>query len=276
MKENKYSVLMSVYKNDCSQYTQLAIDSMLNQTIPPEQIVVVKDGPIDSDLNICLEQYSARYGTLFTIISLDENKGLANALNMGMKSCRNNLVARMDADDISLPERCERELELFDQYPNLVACGCNIDEFFGNPTDIKTSRTVPCTYEEIIKFSKRRQPFNHPTVMYRKDEIDKIGGYHELKRKEDFDLFSRLIATGKFVLNVNESLYLYRANEQNYMRRKSLLNFSSAMNVYIQHWKRKGCSFVDLVVIIIAELIFLLAPIKIMKFLSDRFLRVKT
>lgn len=270
----KYSVLMSVYAGDKAEYVKQAIESMLNQTVPPEQFVVVKDGAVNADLSKILDEYNRCCGDLFTIVSLIENGGLANALNVGMRKCRNNLVARMDADDISLPERCEKELELFSAYPGLVVCGCNIDEFFNNPADIRTSRVVPSTYEEIVKFSRRRQAFNHPTVIFKKNDIEEIGGYSRLRRKEDFDLFSKIISSGKLVLNVNEVLYLYRASEDNYRRRKSCLNFFSAVNVYIKHMKRGGCSFFDFLVIVSAELFFLLAPIKIMKYFSDRFLRI--
>ncbi len=272
----KYSVLMSVYAGDKAEYIDQAINSMLNQTVPPEQFVVVKDGTVKAEISKLLDKYIQCCGAVFTIVSLEKNGGLANALNIGMQKCRNNLVARMDADDISLPERCEKELELFRVHPDLVVCGCNISEFIDDSTELRTSRIVPSTYEGIVKFSRRRQAFNHPTVMFKKDFVEEMGGYSRLRRKEDFDLFSRIISSGKLVLNIDERLYLYRVGEENYRRRKSCQNFSSAVNVYIKHWKRGGCSFIDFLLIVSAELFFMLAPIKIMKYFSDRFLRVNT
>lgn len=270
--DKKYSVLMSVYKKDRPDYLISAIESMLKQTIPPEQYVIVVDGPISEELQKVVERYRENEG-LFTVLELEENGGLANALNHGLEVCRNELVARMDADDISLPERCERELEYFDANPELVICGCNIDEFYGSPDNVKTSRIVPSTYEEIKKFMRRRQAFNHPTVMYKRSLVMKCGGYLRLKRKEDFDLFSRMLSKGYYAENVGESLYLYRVNEDSYKRRKSWTNLKSALCVYKRHLKRKGCSFWDWCIISGGEIVFCLLPLRIMMLLSNKLLR---
>lgn len=270
-----YSVLMSVYDKDKSEYLKMSIASMLNQTIPPEQFVLVIDGPIKEGIERIVDEYSDKE-KLFTVVRLTENEGLANALNIGLRYCRNELVARMDADDISLPERCERELELFRKYPELVICGCNIDEFYDDEYHVKTSRNVPSKYEEILRFARRRQPFNHPTVIYKKSIIIKCGGYQKLKRKEDFDLFSRILASGYYARNVNQALYLYRADENNYRRRKSKKNVVSAFYVYKRHLKRKGCSVFDFMIMCGGEIIFFILPYKLMRILSDKMLRKKT
>ena len=148
----KYSVLMPVYHKDKAKYVKLAIDSMLNQTIKPEQYVIVEDGPVPADIQELLDEYIKEYESVFTIVKLDKNMGLPTALNEGIQYCRNELVARMDADDISLPERCEKEIALFEKYNELVICGCNINEFSGTPENVKTSRVVPSEYEDILKF----------------------------------------------------------------------------------------------------------------------------
>lgn len=270
--DKKYSALMSVYKNDRPDYLISAIESMLKQTIPPEQYVIVIDGPIPEELKVVIERYQ-KNEILFTVLELAENGGLANALNHGLEVCRNELVARMDADDISLPERCERELEFFAANPELVICGCNIDEFYGSPDNVKTSRIVPSTYEEIKRFMRRRQAFNHPTVMYKRSKVLECGGYLNLRRKEDFDLFSRMVNLGCYTRNLNESLYLYRVDQDNFKRRKSWDNFTSAIKVYLAHLKRKGCSVRDFIIISFAELIFFIAPLRVVEWLSKKFLR---
>lgn len=268
-----YSVLMSVYYNDNADYLELAINSMLKQTVFPNQYVIVKDGGVTEEIQVVLDNFLKKYPTLFTMVELKENKGLGNALNEGLKYCRNELVARMDADDISLPNRCEQELQLFAKNEKLAICGCNIDEFYKEPDNIRTSRIVPQTFEEIKKFMRKRQPFNHPTVVYRKSKVLEVGGYKTLKRKEDFDLFSRMLMNGCYAVNINESLYLYRANEDNYARRKSWTNFKGAIYVYWLHLKRKGCSILDFIIVCGAELLFFLLPQKVMKRVSDKFLR---
>ena len=246
---NQYSVLMAVYKNDDASYLDLAIKSMIEQTVAPEQFVIVKDGPVSSEIDAVINHWNNKCSGRFTIIALEENQGLANALNEGIEVCRNELIARMDADDIALPTRCEKELQMFKENEQLAICGCNIDEFFRNPNEVKTSRIVPSSYEEICRFMRKRQPFNHPTVMYRKSMLQAVGGYAKLHRKEDFDLFSRCLNAGYYALNINESLYLYRANESNYKRRKSFVNMKSALHVYWLHYKRRGCSLFDLIIV---------------------------
>ncbi len=271
----KYSVLMSVYERDNEKYVELAIESMLNQTCSMEQFVVVLDGPVRAEVNTLLQSYKSRYPSIFTIVKLKENKGLANALNVGLQFCRNELVARMDADDISLPERCEKILKAFSQNKDLAICGCNIGEFYNDYNEIRTLRIVPSNHADIVKFMKRRQPFNHPTVIYRKSIVLEVGGYIPLKRKEDFDLFSRILSSNFIAKNIGEVLYLYRADEGNYQRRRSWLNFKNAIYVYYRHYQRKGCNLFDFVFICLAELMFLLMPIELMKLISDRVLRKK-
>lgn len=270
----KYSILMSVYGKDNPEYFKTAVDSILQQTVPPDQIVIVVDGPVPKAIDVIIEQYIENE-KLFTILRHDKNCGLAASLNEGLENCRNELVARMDSDDISQPERCEKELHKFEKEPNLVICGCNIDEFYGQPDNVKTSRVVPTQYKDILRFARRRQPFNHPTVMYKKSKVLECGGYPLLKRKEDFDLFSRMLTAGCYAENIDESLYLYRANEDNYARRKSWTNTKSAIHVYTRHLKRKGCSAVDFLYVCMAEVAFFILPVGIMKKLSDNFLRKK-
>lgn len=268
-----YSVLMSVYAKDNSDYLITAIESMLKQTIKPEQFVIVQDGTVGDETQHILKHYETKYPSLFTIVRLKENGGLANALNLGLQECRNELVARMDADDISLPERCEKELKKFEENPELVICGCNIDEFYKTPENVRTSRVVPSDYKAILKFMRLRQPFNHPTVIYKKSKVIEAGGYLPLRRKEDFDLFSRMLVNGNYAENIDESLYLYRCNEDNYARRKSWVNLKAALKVYQLHYKRGSCTIIDFLVIITGEIIFFVSPVLIMKFISNNLLR---
>lgn len=271
----KYSVLMSIYAKDSPEYLFEAINSMLMQTVPPEQFVIVIDGPVLDELMQPIYEYQRYYVDLFTIVPLEKNGGLGNALNEGLKHCRNELVARMDADDISLPERCEKELACFFEDEELDICGCNIDEFEGEPENILTSRIVPSEYEQIKRFMRKRQAFNHATVIYKKTAVIKAGGYIPSKRKEDFDLFSRMLTQGDYAKNLEESLYLCRVNRNGYKRRKSWDNLKSAVYVYARHLKRGGCSVGDFFVICSAELLFSLMPDFMMKWFSDRFLRSK-
>ncbi len=270
-----YSILMSVYRKDTAEHLRQSIESMLNQTVACEQFVVVQDGPLGDDLVAVINQYASAQPEVFTVVPLEENIGLGKALDVGLGYCRNDLVARMDADDISLPERCEKLIALFESEPRLGIAGTNIDEFYDDPTNVVSSRVVPSDYEGIRKFIRRRSPFNHPSVMFRKSEVIRCGGYGKMRRKQDHDLFARMLGMGVYALNVNESLLLFRADEGNYKRRKSWEYCSSYIAVQKENYKRGYCSLWDLIVGATGQLVMFLTPLFIMKFLSDHLLRKK-
>ncbi|CRZ34502.1 glycosyltransferase [Herbinix hemicellulosilytica] len=171
----KYSVLMSIYKKEKPEYFIQSIESMINQTLRPDEIVIVKDGELTKDLENIIEHYIYKYPGLFNIVPLKENVGLGKALDEGLKYCKNELVARMDTDDISLPERCEIQVKEFIKNPKLSIVGTMIDEFYDDPKNVISSRIVPTSNYEIHKFIKRRSPFNHPTVMFKKSDVIRCG-----------------------------------------------------------------------------------------------------
>lgn len=271
--DSKYSVLMSVYCKESPEYFETSLESMLKQTLLPDQIVIVKDGPLNEDLDSIIDRYVDKYPEIFTIVPLVKNVGLGRALDEGLKHCRNELVARMDTDDISLPERCELQVQAFKQNPNLSIIGTMIDEFYDYPTNIVSSRTVPTKHEDIVKFIRRRSPFNHPTVMFKKSEVLRCGGYGNLRRKQDLDLFSRMMNNGCIAANIDQSLVLFRSNEDNFKRRKSWSYCKSYIVAAYYIWKRGHCSFIDLVYVIIGQMVMFLSPMWVLKWLSNTFLR---
>lgn len=181
----------------------------------------------------------------------------------------------MDADDISRPERCEKLLRLYDENPRLAIAGTNIDEFYDDPENIISSRIVPSDYNAILKFSRRRNPFNHPTVMFRKSEVLRCGGYGSRRRCQDFALFVRMINRGCYALNINESLLLFRTGKESYKRRKSWQSCSSYIEVEIENYRNGYCSLWDLIFVVAAQSVIYLAPLKFVKILSYKFLRKK-
>ena len=269
----KYSVLMSVYSKDSPNELKQSIESMLSQTVACEQFVLVQDGPLGKELCIVIDAYVSNYPDIFTLVKLEQNSGLGKALDAGLVQCRNDLVARMDADDISLSERCEKLLELFDANSNLAVAGTNIDEFYNEPDHVVSSRIVPHDYESIYTFMRRRSPFNHPTVMFRKSEVIRCGGYGKMRRKQDFDLFARMINMNCYALNIDESLLLFRSNEGNYRRRKSWEYCKSYITVEKENYKRGYCSLWDLIVVTIGQMVMYIAPMWLAKLLSDKLLR---
>ncbi len=271
--EDKYSVLMSVYKNDRAEYVKLAIDSMMNQTVMPEQFVIVEDGPIDRAVAALIDHYVEQSPALFTVIRLSQNGGLGKALDRGLKSCRNELVARMDADDISLLDRCERQLNVFRAQSEVAICSGTIAEFIADPKDVVSYRLVPERHEEIKKQMRIRSGFNHPAVMYKKSEVLRCGGYGKLKRKQDHDLFSRMLSNECIGYNIQSPILYFRSDGDNLKRRKSWVNCSSYIIAQWHCFRRGEVSVGDLWYVITAQIFFLLAPRKLVDKVTKRYLR---
>ena len=269
----KYSVLMSVYFKEKAKFLELAIESILNQSIPPDEIILIKDGKLTFELDEVISSYATMFPKLFKILLIEENKGLWNALNVGLQNAKNELVARMDTDDISLPERCEKQLMLFEKEKELALVGTNIAEFYDEPQNIISERKVPSEYNNILKFSRRRNPFNHPTVMYKKTVILECGGYPSNPGSEDYQLFTRVIYEGNKVKNINESLLLYRADEGNFRRRRGWIYASSHIKSVYQSWRIGHSSFIDLVFVVFVRIIVFFSPVVVLKKISMKYLR---
>ena len=163
-----YSVLMSVYSKENPAWLKLAIESIQDQTLPTSDFVLVCDGPLTPELDGVIAEKHCQMGEILMVVRLEKNVGLGNALNEGIKHCRNELVARMDSDDIAYPDRCEKQVAIFNKYPIVSICSGTVMEFSKNPETINCKRVLPEKNKEIIEFAKKRNPFNHPCVMYEK------------------------------------------------------------------------------------------------------------
>lgn len=270
----KYSVLMSLYIKEKPEYLDIAIKSMIDQSLRPDEIVIVKDGPITIELQNVLTKYKVKYPELMNVIGYEENKGLGYALNFGLKHCRNELVARMDTDDISKLDRCEKQVKKFQENPNLSIVGAWIDEFYDSPEDIVSTRKVPRDFKEIYEFAKRRSAFNHPVVMYKRDKVLKQGGYNDLlRRNQDVDLFGRMLFLGNIAENIPESLLYFRLNDKLAKRRKSWENTKSYIKTVKQLKKMGYSSFKDYIIVFIAQVGVFIMPIKIQIWVYKMFLR---
>ncbi len=270
---NQYSVLMSLYIKEKPDYLKAAIESMLRQTVLPDEIVIVKDGPLTEELEAVLSHYTDAYPTLFHIVPSEVNIGLGRALNLGLENCRNELVARMDTDDIAKPDRCEKQLKMFEENAELDLLGSSVDEFFDDPTQIVSRRVVPTTHEEIYEFAKRRSAFNHPTVMYKRSKVLSVGGYGDLRRNQDVDLFGRMLYAGCIAGNIEESLLCFRSNDALAKRRRSWENTKSYINTIKKFRKMGYASFGDYAMVAIAQTAMFLMPVKLQHWVYKKFLR---
>ena len=205
-----FSVLISVYYNESISYFKKSLDSILYQTLLPAEVVLVKDGILTDDLNCIVKEYSQKYPIL-KVISLPVNQGLGKALNEGLKHCSYDLVARMDTDDIAMPDRLEKEEAYMEAHPEVDVVGGAIREFNDEGT-IDRVKNMPKTQEEILEYVKVRNPLNHMTVMYRKDSILKAGNYKHFPFLEDYSLWSRMLSQGYQFRNMEDILVRARTS----------------------------------------------------------------
>lgn len=217
----RLSLLLPVWAGDRPEFLRAAFRSTVDdQSRRPDQVVVVRDGPVGAELADCLEELAATSPVPVDLVALDRNVGLGPALDAGLEACRYPLVARMDADDISLPHRFERQLPLLEQGADLV--GSALLEFDTDPDDIVGVRIPPTDPDEIWARARFANPFNHPTVVYRRDLVREVGGYTDFRLMEDYLLWARLIMAGARVANVAEPLVKYRVGAGAYARRGGL------------------------------------------------------
>lgn len=218
-KYKNYSVLMSVYYKEKPEYLKQAIGSIQTQTIPTDDFVLVCDGPLNSELNAVITVKQQEMGCILNVIRLKKNGGLGNALNEGIKHCKNELIARMDSDDIACFGRCEKQIAVFNKNPEISICSGTVEEFSTNPKIIDAKRVLPETNLEIIQFAKKRNPFNHPCVMYKKSAVEAVGSYQDFYLLEDYYLWIRMLLAGYKGYNIQETLLHMRAGADMYLRR---------------------------------------------------------
>lgn len=225
---DKFSVVTSVYRNDKPEFVRVALDSMLvEQTLKPSEIVLVRDGSVPVDLERLLFEYEAKYSDVMHIIRLDKNGGLGNALKLGVENATYSLVARMDSDDICLPKRFEKQVAYMAERQECDILGGQMTEFIGEPTNVVGKRVVPESNEAIYEYMKSRCALNHVTVMFRKDTILKVGNYQDWFWNEDYYLWVRMMMNKCVFANLSDVLVNVRSGEDQYARRGGMKYFKS-------------------------------------------------
>jgi len=224
--ETKYSVLMPFWYKEKPDYLKASIESMAKQTIQPSEFVLVRDHDIPQELLDIVHESVASIPVKFVDAYELFGQGLGAILARGVEQCSCELIARMDSDDIAFPDRCERQLAIFNANPELAIVGGTIAEFSDDIDNIISYRILPEKHIDIIKFSKSRNPFNHPTVMFRKNCILDIGNYNiNYKACEDYELWFRLLNSGKKGYNIQEPILFFRDDGQFIKRRKGIKNY---------------------------------------------------
>jgi glycosyltransferase involved in cell wall biosynthesis len=220
MTDFSVSVLMSLYFKEKPQYLREALDSLLQQTDPPQEIVIICEGDLSAELSSILQEYKGKFppGTFKAIQS--KTKGFAQCLNEGLVACSNEWIARFDTDDICLPERIEKQKKHLLANPGVVLSSAPLMEFDESMTTLTGIRMVPLTHEEVYTKGKWKCPFNHPSTIYKKDVALKLGGYPLVKANEDYAFFSKFLAEGYKASNYPEPLVKARTGAGLIARRR--------------------------------------------------------
>lgn len=224
----KYSVLMAVYKNDDAEFLRRALTSIYEeQTKKPDEIVVVFDGPLTDSLYDVLYGFAEDKADVVRYQREEENKGLGEALRIGSQLCTGDYIFRMDADDISHPERFEKQSAYIEAHPEVDVLGSDIAEFYESYSEEKVRvRACPPAHAEIAKMGKRRNPMNHVSVCIKKEALAQCGGYESLLLLEDYFLWLKMIAAGRVLANINEALVYVRIGNGFHSKRGAKVRIS--------------------------------------------------
>jgi glycosyltransferase involved in cell wall biosynthesis len=263
---------MSVYENEKPTFLLHSINSIQNQTVYPNEIVIVKDGPLTKELEAIIESLK---DDRFKIVALKENVGLGKALNIGLGNCTNNIVARMDSDDISVSTRFEKQLKYLNQNPHVDVLGTDVIEFEDGPPYKEYVKTLPHTREEIEKYSIMRNPICHPSVMLRKDRVQEAGGYQDCLLFEDYYLWIRLLKNGSVIENLDEPLIYMRAGFDMYARRGGWIYVKRVIDFRKKAFKIKFNSISQAIISAVPQIVIAILPKALRSLFYKRILRIQ-
>lgn len=273
LEKYKFSVLMSVYYKEKPENLDGCIESILNQDIVPNEIVIVKDGILDQELENVIDRYVRIYKSIFKIVELSENVGLGNALNEGLKHCSYELVARMDSDDICNYGRFRKQIEVFINNKELSVVGSYIDEYDENMEVQLSTKKVPIENDKIINYLKHRNPFNHMSIMYRRSDVIDSGMYIEIRGFEDYYLWYRMLNSGYKSHNIDESLLKVRAGDSLISRRIGISYFKNELYFQKMILNEGYISFFDFIRNILIRGIPRLLPFQLLRFIYFKVIR---
>jgi glycosyltransferase involved in cell wall biosynthesis len=222
----KFSVLIPVYIKENSSYFESALRSILDeQTIVPDEVIIVEDGPITEALGNVIGDFQTRHGNVIKRYKLEKNQGMGIAMNYGLARASFEWIARMDSDDIAVSDRFERQLKFLKSDPTIDVLGTSIEEFDRQPGDLRRFRALPQENDDIVRLMKLRNPINHMTVFFRKEVALRTGGYWSHKYNEDYNLWYEMQKIGAKFHNLSENLVHVRVGNDMVGRRSGYAYF---------------------------------------------------
>ena len=272
METAEFSVLMSLYINEKPEYFRECMESILDQTVKPSEILIIKDGPVQEEIDYLLDRYDKSHPGLLRILSYEVNRGLWYALALGVSECKYELIARMDTDDVARSDRFEKQLREFENDPELDLCGSYIDEFEGEVSNVVARRVVPLEQNDIMRYQRRRDAFNHMTVMYKKSAVLAAGNYQECPLMEDTLLWVHMLMSGAKCINIPEPLVYARIGEGMYERRGGYTYFLKYKDGRKKVYDSGFISKKDYILTLFVQFIVALMPQKIRGFVFKNIL----
>jgi glycosyltransferase involved in cell wall biosynthesis len=236
----------------------------IEQTIKPDEIILVEDGPLTEELYAIIDIWKNNCGIALKPIALEKNVGLGDALNIGLQNCSHELVARMDTDDICIKNRFEKQIEVFRKH-NIDICSSWVGEFENDENEMVSYRKVPQEHNEIIRYAKKRNPINHPAVMYKKQAVNKAGGYQKMMWFEDYYLWVRMILSGAKFFNLQEALVNMRAGYGQLERRTGLKYAVSELKLQKIFLNMKFINILNFFINVTIRFITRISPKKVLK-----------
>lgn len=267
------SVLMSVYKNEKPEYMRKCFESLLRQTVPATEWVIIEDGPLTNELYEILDEYQNRYPGLIKRFPLEKNVGLGLALQFGVPKCSYELIARMDTDDICRDDRFEKQLLFMEQNPEVDVCGSHIKEFYDNINNIKSIREVPINDIDIKNYQRRRDGVNHVTVIFKKSAVMKAGNYQSCLLMEDTLLWINMILSGAVFGNVDDYLVYVRTGRDMFARRGGFQYFKKYKMGRKRIYDTGYISWWDYTYTLIIQFVVCIMPNALRKIIFEKLLR---
>lgn len=252
------SIISTTYIKEKGANLDECLGSIFAQTVMPQSVVLVADGKLTDELYAVVDKYKSEYPDIFVFYETETNNGNWFASNKAIELCRTDIIAKIDSDDILMPTYAEKILSAFES--GIDICGVYIDEFDDETKDLITTKKTPVSHDEIYKFAKRRNPFNNPGIAFSKEIADKIGGYNDMVRCEDYDFVIRMLAAGAKGANIPESLVRYRTSRDNMKRRKNFVNTKWFIISRYRIYKSGFSSLADFLIPCAAQLVLFIMP----------------
>lgn len=276
MSNEKFSALVTVYYKDSPLYLDQALNSVFDQTLTPNEVVILADGTLTDPLYKVIQSYVEKYPDLIKTVFLPQNIGTGLAINDGLRNCSYDLVAKIDSDDICFRSRFEKQIEIFKNNPELSFVSAFVAEFINEDINqVVSFRCLPEHNQDIVKYGKKRCPMNQPVIMYRKSAIIDCGGYNNFVFGEDYDLWVRAIIKGYKFYNIQEPLLYFRSNLDSIKKRGGWWYLKIDLSHHYDFYKIGYLSFSEFLYNSSIRIVVRLIPLKLRKFFYSKFLRSK-